>query len=342
MIAATLVTLKQHRFEVASASLAAVGVALWALLTAFRLAAVGAPARCIDDWLITGPAGREDCIGTMREWGSVLYSGEGIFNGQGSIPLAAMPLLPFLVGLLGGVPLVARELEARTAQTAWSLFPSRAIWLIRQLAPVVLLLGLSVAFAAWAASPVAAYRTAWGWNASFDLGLHGPLVLIRALSAFGIGLFAGAVVGRALPAFVLGGVLCFSLLTASGLARTAWIADLAPVVIGEAPPPGGEVVIAPRSITTGYEWTTPERQRISIAEARRIATAAGVALPKAGDSQDSDAAVWLAAHGYQLVIIGITDEMALGWAPYEAAIFSVVGVILLSTAFWLVHRRRPN
>jgi hypothetical protein len=341
MIAAALVTLKQHRFEVAFAALAAIAVAVWALLTEFRLTALGVPSRCIDDWLVTGPAGREDCVGAMRQWGSTLYSGEGIFNGQGPLPLAAMPLLPFLVGLLGGVPLVARELEARTAQTAWSLFPSRAMWLIRQLAPVALVLGVTVAFAAFAASPVAADRVAWGGIASLDLGLHGPLVLIRAFAAFGIGLFAGALLGRALPAFVLGGALCFTLLTASGFARNAWMAGLPSVVIREAAP-AGEVVLAPRSITTGYEWTTPDGQQISFQEARGIATAAGVPLPKEDDQQDSAAAVWLDAHGYQFVTVGITDEMALGWGSYEAAIFGALGLISLPTAFWLVQRRRPN
>jgi hypothetical protein len=340
MLAAALVTLKQHRFEVAFAGFASIAVAVWALVTEFQLTALGVPARCINDWLVTGPAGREDCVAPMRQWGSVLYAGEGIFNGQGSLPLAAMPLLPFVVGLLGGVPLVARELEARTAQTAWSLYPSRATWLMRQLAPVALVLGPSVALAAFSASPVAADRAAWGLSASLDLGLHGPLVLVRAFAAFGIGLFAGAVVGRALPAFVLGGVLCFTLLTASSLARDAWVADLTPVVIGESQ--AGELVLAPRSITTGNGWITPDGQQISMQEARLIATAAGVPQPKQDDSQDIAAAVWLDAHGYQSVVVGITDEMALGWGWYEAAIFGVLGVIPLATAFWLVQRRRPN
>jgi hypothetical protein len=338
-IAAALVTLKQHRFEVAVATLAAIATALWAIVTEFRLTALGVPARCINDWLISGPAGREDCIAAMREWGSVLYTGEGIFTGQGPLPIAAMPLLPFVVGLLGGVPLVARELEARTAQTAWSLFPSRATWLLRQIAPVALVLGLSVALAAFAAGPLAAERAAWGWRASLDLGLHGPLVLVRTFAAFGIGLFAGALLGRALPAFVLGGALCFTLLTGSGLAKDAWRAGLAPVVIGEPPPDGGEVVVAPRSITTGYAWRTPDGQQISFQAARRIATAAGV--PPAADLQDIAAAVWLDAHGYQLVVVGITDEMALGWGPYEAAIFAAMGLISLPTASLLVRRRRP-
>lgn len=132
---------------------------------------------------------------------------------------------------------------------------------------------------------------------------------------------------------MLGGALCFTLLAASGFARNAWRDGLAPVVIGEAPQPGGEVVVAPRSITTGYEWRTPDGQRISFQQARRIATAAGVPLPKEDDPQDSAGALWLAARGYEPVIVGINDEMALGWGSYEAAMFGVLGLISLPTAF---------
>lgn len=45
-----------------------------------------------------------------------------------------------------GVPIVARELEARTAQTAWSLSGSRLRWLLRQMAPILILLGVTVSF----------------------------------------------------------------------------------------------------------------------------------------------------------------------------------------------------
>lgn len=98
MIPAALVTLKQHRFEVAFATLAAIAVASWALVTELRLTALGVSARCIDDWLITGPAGREECVGAMREWGSVLHAGEGIFNGQGPIPTCGDALAPIRRG----------------------------------------------------------------------------------------------------------------------------------------------------------------------------------------------------------------------------------------------------
>jgi hypothetical protein len=42
-----------------------------------------------------------------------------------------------------------------------------------------------------------------------------------------------------------------------------------------------------------------------------------------------------------LLPIGITDEMALGWAPFDGVAFGLIGVIGLGSAVVLVNRRRP-
>src|SRR6266567_5451071 len=55
---------------------------------------------------------------------------------------------PFGMGLLLGVPLVAREVEQRTASIAWTLSRSRSWWLARRLAFLaVVLIGLLVVVA---------------------------------------------------------------------------------------------------------------------------------------------------------------------------------------------------
>jgi hypothetical protein len=56
--------------------------------------------------------------------------------------------LPSVLGLLGGVPIVWRELETRTAQTAWSLSPSRLRQLAHQISSIGLVLGVVMVFAA--------------------------------------------------------------------------------------------------------------------------------------------------------------------------------------------------
>lgn len=113
MLAPARVTLKLHRFEIAAATIAALAVGVWALVVDYRLDALNVPAGCIDNWLARadGPDGATACAGAMRAWGEILTRDGEIFIGQGILPLSVMGVLPFAVGLLGGVPIVARELR---------------------------------------------------------------------------------------------------------------------------------------------------------------------------------------------------------------------------------------
>jgi hypothetical protein len=342
MFAAARVTLKQHRFEVGAAVIAALAVGVWALVVEYRLEALNVPPGCIENWLhrVDGPEGTRECGGPMLAWAQILHEAGGIYEGEGVIPLSAMGILPFAVGLLGGVPIVARELEARTAQTAWSLNASRLRWLIRQAAPIAILLGTAVIFAALAVGAVVADDVAWGIPAWLFIGLHGPLVVVRAFGAFGIGLLVGTLLGRTLPAFVLGAAVSFAALFGAGQIREAWLATLEPVVIGETSPATGEVVMVPRAETTDWAWRTPDGIQISNEE--------GLALvPREVADQDPpeqpiNSMEWLHEHGYELLTLGVTEEMALGWELYDGLIFGMVGVISLAGAIVLVNRSRPT
>ena len=112
---------------------------------------------------------------------------------------------------------MARELEAGTAQTAWSLNGSRVRWLARQIAPIAIVLGTAMTLAALVAIPVGDIWVHWGYGGAASLiGLHGPLAVVRAFGAFGVGLAVGALLGRTLPAFLFGAVLSFAVLFAAG------------------------------------------------------------------------------------------------------------------------------
>jgi hypothetical protein len=41
------------------------------------------------------------------------------------------------------------------------------------------------------------------------------------------------------------------------------------------------------------------------------------------------------------VSLGVTDDMALGWAPYDGVTFGVVGMAGIAGTIMLVNRRRP-
>jgi hypothetical protein len=339
------VILRQYRFELSAAVLVAVAVGLWALTVGYRLHSLGVPTECIEDWLILAGTAAEvpGCSGPMREWADVLTSqGGALLAGEGAIQLSITGVLPFVVGLLGGVPIVARELEERTAQTAWSLNGSRTRWIVRQVIPVSALLLMAVGFASFAVGTVVAADIAWGVPASSHIGDHGLLLLLRASAAFGIGLSTGAILGKTLPAFVVGIALALALVLAADAAHDAWLGALRPQVIVEISPSTGELVEIPRTITTGWGVRTPNGEMISFVEARGIVTAGGGPEPDPNDPQDNAALVWLEEHGYALLPLGVTDDMAMGWAAYDAIVFGFVGVAAIGSAIVVVNRRRPT
>lgn len=341
LLAAALVTLKQHRFEVAVAALAAAAVGGYSLFVETQLAATGASAECIKNYLNTGPDGREQCAGPMAAWGA-------IFASPSEYIAAAMKFLPFLVGLLGGVPIIAREIESRTTQTAWSLNGSRLRWLIRQVVPIAAVVLVALAFAALTAELTEQHREAWGLSAFAAIGLHGPLVLVRAFGAFGVGLLAGVFAGRSLPAFVLGVLVLAAAYLVVGDLRGRWIHVQQPRVLGEMQQPTGSGEIdepallgqdAATAQTTGWAWRTPDGQLISNDEALALVPPDVLALDD--PIQPVHAAAWLQDRGYTLVAMGVTDQVAMGWAPYDGIAFGMVGAISIGGAIWLMNRRRP-
>ncbi len=342
-LAAARVTLKQHRFEITVAALAAVAAAVLGLSIAIRIDSLHVSQACIDRVRASqdGFSAGEDCFSLVRAGSGIL--GETYLNGEGTVPLSVMGALPFLLGLLGGVPIVARELEAGTAQTAWSLNGSRIRWLARQVAPIAIVLGTAMILAAVLAIRVADIWVSWGHGGAASLvGLHGPLAVVRAFGAFGVGLAVGALLGRTLPAFLFGVALTLAVLFAAGQARQTWLSTLPPSIITEQSPETGEWNPIPGSVATTWGWLTPEGDLLSRDAARKLASDAGVPPADPNDVQDTPAATWLDEHGYIGVSLGVTDEMAMRWAPVDGLIFGLVGLASLGSTILLVNRRRPT
>lgn len=325
MLTSARLTLKLHRFEVGAAALAAILVGAAALLVDYRLRAVGVPAGCFDAWLNGGgAAGAGSCAAPVEAFATINEQDAGrVF--------AAMAVLPFAVGLLAGVPLVGRELESRTAQTAWYLDGSRLRWLARQFVPVALLLLVLVAFAALAADVLEETREPWYHSTFADMTLHGPIVIGRAAAALGLGLLAGAVIGRSLPAFVVGALASVLVLTAVGNAHDAWLRDQ-PTAVIEFTEVG--TMRTPAEVT-GTAWRSPIGELISADAAEALVPTVSV---QPGHPPDE----WLIEHGYQQVELGITAAQALGWVPIDIAAFTAVGLLALVGSALVVDRRRPS
>ena len=323
MLASARVLLKPQRFEVGFGILAALVVGLGALIVTYRLISIPMPPGCFDAW-VQGPGGvfAPDCEHAISRWLSIDSNEVGPVFG-------AMAFLPFIAGLIGGIPVVARELEMGTAQTAWSLWPSRLRWLGQKLLPVVVLLGVGVSFAAIAANLLASTQP---WVDVTHATAQGPIVLGRAVAAFGLGAFLGSVFGRSLPAFLIAVVLCGVLGWAAETTRYEWLQARA-------------IPIAEHdyrdNYSFGYFWRTPAGELIPWVDDAIYSRVPPDAMEQTEDPQ-SGPEYWLESHGYSLVPRGVTAEIVNGWVPLEVGAMSLLGIVALGGTALVVSRRRPS
>lgn len=171
---------------------------------------------------------------SLAQWSNVLTTLNPIIQG-------ATTVAPFIVGILLGAPLVAREIEKRTAPIAWSLSLSRAGWLAGRTLP--LLVAIAIALLVLGQASEATIRAMPPGHLGFPyFAMHGPLVAVRAIAVFGIGVVVGLLMGRTLPAILVTGVVVIALFTGLQLVRdqlmhaeATWVkagdADLSGVMI---------------------------------------------------------------------------------------------------------------
>ena len=327
------VVVRLHWVELTIAVGAAVLMTAWIALVLVRTGSTSVPPNCFDRWVLAGAEGAGECIGPIRTWGSTLIS-------EGTSISAAMAYLPYAIGLIAGVPIVASELEARTAATAWSLNPSRVAWLARSLGPIIGLVGLAAVALAITTSRLEADRVLWGYSGVEEFGRYGAPVAARVIGSMAVGLLAGALLGRTLPGLVLTLAVVVAIGYGLGVARAQWQASLAAEAITIATS-NGELKVIPGAIVTGIAFESPSGIRLSLEDARTIAHDEGAPWPEAEDEQDLPAATWLEANGYRELSLGVTPDQALGWEIYELASWTLVAVVASAAAFVVVDRKRP-
>lgn len=201
---------RQQRFELTVLIGACLVLAVMSVVVAWQLKATEAdlvacyrtaPDSAVPSWACQG----------ISEWGNRLMTISAILIG---VATAA----PFLVGLFLGTPVVAREIERRTAPIAWSLSPSRRAWLAGRVLPLALVLGLALLIVGQA-SEALILATPPGEIGFGHFAMHGPLIAVRGLAVFGIGVVVGLVVGRVLPAILATGLLVAMVFIGLQLAR---------------------------------------------------------------------------------------------------------------------------
>jgi hypothetical protein len=177
---------------------------------------------------------------------------------------------PFGMGLVLGVPIVARELEGRTAGMAWSLSRSRVRWLAGRLGFAAIVLVTLLAVVVLASGVLAAAIVP---NLHLDrdftwIGRRDGLIVARGVAALGIGVLVGAVVGRQLPGLLAAAFASVVVFSGVSFAMDRWNEALAVVIDPYATSDGvaggslglGGGVELPSGELVSYAWIESDTQ----------------------------------------------------------------------------------
>jgi hypothetical protein len=209
-----LLAWRLQRWEVLAVAIAAGSLSIMAVQIAWRFDEVVAACRAAVE--VVAPCGG------LREAGTI-YDNEARANL--GLVRQGLAVVPFAAGVILGAPLLAREIEHRTAQLAWPLARSRARWLALRLVPAAII-GLVLVVAPALAGQILA-RSEFpviSPDANFEgYGERGLLPLARFGLVFVASALVGGWIGRQLPAILVAGVLALGIGTAASVGHGSWV-----------------------------------------------------------------------------------------------------------------------
>lgn len=200
MLRSAWLTWKMHRFEAVTALVLIAVAGISAIVVASHITGLGIGPECWprnENGDFTTPL----CDAAMRTF----WEGLG---GEIQVIRLALPFAIPAAALLLGVPVVARELETRTASLAWSLSGRRSRWLVSRVVPMLGIVLVAGGITAVLGSGFFdTLRSVDTYPYLHELGSSGAGLLARGVMAFGLALLVGAVVGRTMPALVIAAAL---------------------------------------------------------------------------------------------------------------------------------------
>jgi len=266
------------------------------------------------------------CMGTGAQPPQCEAIGRQFFGYQESLVPMVQGLLafvPFLLAVLVGAPLVARELERGTSRLAWSLAPSRVRWFVVRVVPAVVFVFV-LALAAGLALDRLTGAIEPGTDAarSFSgFGARGFVLAARAVFVLAIGVCFGALLGRMLPALLLAAVVGLIGLAGGSYVHSRWLAAEAVISQAETGGPGDLFI----------------DQRIKAPDGRILTWDQIYAeLPPTDDGSD-----WPPA-GYAFVSYAVPAERLGFVQAREVAALAGASLVFLGIAGVAVRRRRPG
>lgn len=236
--------------------------------------------------------------------------------------------VPFVVGLVLGVPIVTREVEQRTALIAWPMAGARLRWLAWRVVPALLIgLGLVAVLA------IAADQLARAYFPHNDIGFgryeaRGLPLVMRTVLMLVAGVALGAVIGRLLPALLAGMALSAAVIVGLAIALPHWVTpvELRDIETDPAAMIGGR-------LHTAVQYRLPNGAIVSADEGEVLTEGLYEA---AGGAEPDPASL------PQMIIIGVAGDRYAEVVLRESAGIGA-GVVLLSVlTAAVVQRRRPE
>jgi hypothetical protein len=240
-----------------------------------------------------------------------------------------LAVLPALVGLFVGAPLLARELEHGTHRFAWTQSITRRRWLLSR----TLLLAVATA----ASGSLASAIVMW-WRGPFDtlegrmgpsgFDIEGLVVPAYALFALALGVLAGLLLRRTVAAMTL-------TLVVFGATRLAVLEFLRPRFLA----PLHRTVVASDSGRQAGDWVLSDT--LADAGGRRITTSREDLAVLHAQHAGIDPHTYLVTLGWKRVISFQPGGRFWSFQLIESGIFVMVAVALIAVTLWFV-RRNPT
>ena len=298
-----------------------------------------------EQWTSSGAAAcHGDCARAVDNFFNQVTSGANERVYQASLLLTY--LVPPLIGIFWGAPLVARELESGTHRLAWTQSVTRTRWIATKLVVVGGASAVTAGLLSWAV-------TSWGQHIDdakyyritpLVFGARGIVPIGYALFAFTLGVTLGMVIRRVVPAMAM----TLAIYVAAVASMPLWIrAHLAPAAHSTAPLDLSKVdaftMSAPDMQLTVISGVTPSQAWVlsnhTITSTGHLFT--GPASPQyCGPNQGPQECLhWVGTLGLRqaLTYQPANHFWALQWT--ETGIFIALALLLAGFAFWWTRRR---
>jgi hypothetical protein len=246
-------------------------------------------------------------------------------------------LLPGLIGVFVGAPLLARELESGTFRFAWTQARSRVQWIVVKLVLLaVVLTALTLTFSAvftWWYGPFDAITGRMAANGAYEVS--GIVFAARTLFAFILGALLGLLIRRTVPAMAATVATWIAVVVPS----ITWLRPLIRQPITTIGHPGKGAIASshiPFNANVIHTWiqnAAGQHVNFDLLQQQIVATSHGTPPPP--DQFDA----WLTQHHYSQWVSYQPNNWFWHYQTIEAAGYTVLAILLAVAAVLILRRR---